>query len=123
MTFNKLSWIESLGRALVVAFGLLMLAGLTACDPGADTTWANETDQEIGIYLGDSVSDFDQKLPPHSTRTVGTLEAAWKDVVVVRDKQGNVLLRQEITWDEFKAQDFRFVITEDMLSPTPTGGQ
>jgi len=121
---TRTSWkpwrIEALGKALVVAFGVLLLAGLTACDPGANITWVNESDQEVGIYLGDDLDDFETSVPPHSSETLGTIEAVWVDVVVVRDKQKRVLLRQEITWDELKAQDFRFVITEDMLSPTPT---
>jgi hypothetical protein len=102
---------------------LLVLATTVACDPGADITWVNETDQEVGIYLGDDLHDFDTSVRPRSSKTVGTIEAVWEDVVVIRDKQKRVLFRQEITWDELKAQGFRFVITEDMLSPTPTEGQ
>jgi hypothetical protein len=123
ITFCRRWWIEALRKALAVACGFLLLAGLTACDPGADITWVNETDQEVGIYLGDDLHDFDTSVPPRSSKTVGTIEAVWEDVVVIRDKQKRVLFRQEITWDELKAQGFRFVITEDMLSPTPTEGQ
>lgn len=42
--------------------------------------------------------------------------------MVVRDKQGNVLLRQEMTWEDFKEQGFRFVIPEEVVAPTPRLG-
>jgi len=108
----------------LIAFALILASiALTACDPGAGITWVNETDVQLQIYLGDDLDDFDLSLAPHSSKEGATIEAVWEDVVVVRDQQSNILFRQEITWDELEAQDFRFEITEEMLSPTPTQGQ
>lgn len=112
--------ISTLGRLMLpaaVSMGLLFAAG---CDPGATITYVNETDQRVSIYLGDSIDRFDVSIAPHSKAEVGTIATEWRDVVVVRDGQENVILRKEITWDELKAEDFRFVITEEMLSPTPS---
>ncbi|MCH7511235.1 MAG: hypothetical protein IIB19_02600 [Chloroflexi bacterium] len=102
-------------RVSVVVLGVMVaLAGLAVgCDPGAGLTWVNETDQDVFIYLGDDrdLDDFSHRLGPRSRiEGVATIIAVWKDVVVVRDRQGNILLRKEITWDELKAQDFIFVI-------------
>jgi hypothetical protein len=119
-TFRKTPQTEIFRGVLAVVFTIVLLAGLTGCDPGADITWVNETDQEADIYLGDGLNDFDTSVPPHSSREVGTIQAAWQDVVVIRDKQGNVLLRQEITWEELKQQGFRFMIRPESAVPTPT---
>ena len=92
-----------------------------ACDPGAGVTWVNETDQGVVIYLRLD-SDLGTHLPPHSTVTEAVIKHVWKNMVVIRDEQGNLLFRQKLSWDELNAQGFRFVITEDMLSsasPTP----
>lgn len=110
------------GKAVLGVFILVLLSGLTGCDPGAGITWVNDTDQEVHIYSGDDLNDFDTSVPARSSETLGYNEADWLGIVVVRDKQGDVLLRQEITWNEFKEQGFRFVITQDMLAPTPTPG-
>ena len=102
-------------RVRVVVLGVMVaLASLAVgCDPGAELTWVNETDQDVFIYLGDGrdLDEFSHSLGPRSRiEGVATIIAVWKDVVVVRDRQGNILLRKEITWDELKAQDFIFVI-------------
>jgi hypothetical protein len=102
-----------------------MLATAVACDPGATITYVNETGRTVLVYTAEDLepNEYDALLGPHSTVQATTLEMHFKDVVILRDKDGNLLFRKEITWDELKAQDFRFVITEDMLSPTPTEGQ
>jgi len=93
----------------------------TACEYGPDITWVNQTDESIVIYLSDELSDdLGTHLPPQSTKTEFLGDDLWKGMVVIRDEQGNVLFHQRLAWDEFKAQGFRFVITEDMLSPTPS---
>ena len=113
-------------RSAVVIAGLLALFGVmgTACDPGPEITWVNQTDETVVVYLRDEFfRDLGTALPPHSTKIEGVIEAVWNDVVVIRDEQGNVLFRQKLTWEEFQKRNFRFVITEDMLSPTPSAGQ
>ena len=101
---------------LVIPTLILMVVAFTGCDPGAEITWVNETDQTVDVYLGDDSNDFDGSYPPHSSTEVGTIKAVWDDVIVIRDRDGTVLFRQELTWDELAAQDFRFEITEEMLS-------
>lgn len=103
-------------RLLVV--GTILGTAVVACDPGASVTWVNQTDQTLIMYLSDEPdSDRGNPLPPHSTKVLGVIKAVWKDVVVIRDEQGNVLFRQKLTWEQLKGRGFRFVITEDMLSP------
>ncbi len=110
-----------IGRVILLAAVIMGLVLAAGCDPGATVTYVNETDQRVSIYLGDNIDRFDVSIAPHSKAEVGTIATEWRDVVVVRDDQENVILRKEITWDELKAEDFRFVITEEMLSPTPLG--
>ena len=103
---------------------LLVLATTVACDPGAGVSWVNESDETVVVYLRDEfVEELGSTVLPRSTKTEAVIKAVWEDVVVIRDEQGNVLFRQELTWDEFKAQGFRFVITEEMLAPTPAEGR
>src|SRR6266545_2873657 len=104
-------------KALVTAGLALLLLGLGACDPGAGITWVNQSDQPVNVYLGDRLDDFSVSVAPNSSKEdVATIKHVWKDVVVLRDDQGNVLTRQQLTWDDLEAQGFRFVITEDLIS-------
>ena len=96
---------------LIASFGFA-----AACDTEVTVTWVNETDITIGIYFGDNIDSFDLSVAPHSTGLAGTISDTWQDAVVIRDEAGNVLYREEITWDELKAQDFTFVITEDDIA-------
>ncbi len=115
---------DSLSLLCILAVWIAIVGCTPACEYGPDVTWVNQTDEAIVIYLSDEVaSDLGTHLPPQSSKTEFLENGLWKDMVVVRDEQGNVLFRQKLTWDEFKAQGFRFVITQDMLSPpspTPT---
>ena len=114
---------QNMWRFALVIGGLLLFFGpvATACDPGPEITWVNQTDETVVVYLRDEFErDLGTRLPAHSSKTEGVIEAVWNDVVVIRDEQGNMLFRQRLTWDEFKTQGFRFVITEEMLSPVPT---
>jgi hypothetical protein len=122
---DSAGWVVSQPLTLRIAFAicvLLFLATAPGCDPGATIKYVNETDKTVIVYTADDrdLSDYDVIVEAYSTVRAGTIITEFKDVVVLRDKDGNLLLRKEITWDELKAQDFRFVITEDMLSPTPT---
>ncbi len=100
-------------RVRVLVLGVMLtLAGLTlGCDQGAELTWVNETDQDVRIYLSDDPDALYVSVAARSRLgDITYIIAVWQDVVVVRDRQGNILLRKEITWDELKAQDFIFVI-------------
>ncbi len=110
-------------QRLVIPTLIVVTLAFAGCDPGAGITWVNETDQTVDVYLGDDLDDFDGSLPPHSSTEAATIKAVWEDVVVIRDEEGTVLFRQELTWDELAEQDFRFVITEELLSPTPADGR
>lgn len=100
--------------------GLIWLAVSSACDPGADITWVNDTSHQVRVYFSDDLNAFATSVPPNSSGTWGFIEGDWTGIVVVRDEQLNILLREEITWDELKARGFRFVITEEVLWPTPS---
>jgi hypothetical protein len=106
-------------RWLIALVLVVAAIALTACEPGAGVTWVNETGQTVDIFAGEDAEDFVTTVQPHSSTRMGEFEHLWEDVVVVKDQTGNVLLYEEITWEELKAQDFRFVVTEEMLSPTP----
>ena|SRR6266540_6434680 len=104
-------------RKVFLSTGLaLWLLGLGACDPGAGITWVNRTDQPVNVYFGDSLEDFSLSVAPGSSVEAATIEHVWKDLIVLRDDEGNILFRQELTWDDLKARDFQFVITENMIS-------
>ena len=106
---------------------LLLLASAAGCEPGAAITYVNMTDKRVDVYLGEGTrpEDFEiieVTIEPRSVKKVGTIATVWPDLVVVFDENRNLVLRREITWDQLRDQDFVFVITEDMLSPTPTEG-
>lgn len=105
-------------RLLVV--GTIVGTAVVACDPGASVTWVNETGQTASVFAGDDPEDLVTTLLPHSSEELGELKHLREDVIVVKDQHGNILLRKEITWEHLKGRRFRFVITEDVLSPTPT---
>ena len=106
-------------RWLITLALIVIPIALTACEPGAGVTWVNETDETVDVFAGEDAEDFVTTLQPHSSTRMGEFEHLWEDVVLVNDQSGNVLVAQEITWEELEAQGFRFVITEEMLSPTP----
>jgi hypothetical protein len=102
---------------------LLILATGFGCDPGFPITYVNETDRTIIVYTADNLkpNEYDVVLKPHSTVQVNMLEMHLKGVVIGRDEEGNLLFRKEIGREQLEAQDNRFVITQDMLSPIPIG--
>ena len=110
-------------RWLIALSVILTPVALTACEPGAGVTWVNETDETVDIFAGEDAEDFVTTLQPHSSIRMGEFEHLWEDVVLVKDQTGNVLITEEITWEELEEQGFRFVIRQEMLSPTPTQGQ
>ncbi len=110
-------------RWLIILLLIVLPIALTACDPGAGITWINETDRTVVVFLDDEYDDSGVSIQPHSSRTLATIKMVWNDIVVLRDEEGTVLFRQELTWDELAEQDFRFEITVEMLSSIPTEGR
>lgn len=96
------------------------MMGAVACDPGAEATFVNETDQTIEIFLSDAPDAGATTVSANSTWTGAVIEHVWRDMVIVQDVEGNVLYRQELTWEEFKERDYRFVVTEDMIGEPPS---
>ena len=107
-------------RRLVIPALIVVTLAFAGCDPGAGITWVNNTNRTVVVYLDDDFDDTGDQIDPQSSRTLGTIKAVWNDIIVLRNEEGTVLFRQELTWDELKAQGFRFVITEEMIAPTPT---
>ena len=112
-------------RAVIVVALAATVWAAVACDPGATVTYVNETERRISVYLGEGTGpdDFEVAIEPLSMVEVGTIATEWRDVVVIRDEDGNVILRREITWNQLKEEDFLFVITSEAPSPTPVGGR
>ncbi len=107
-------------RRLVIPALIVVTLAFAGCDPGAGITWVNNTNRTVVVYLDDDFDDTGDQIDPQSSRTLGTIKAVWNDIIVLRNEEGTVLFRQELTWDELKAQGFRFEITEEMIAPTPT---
>ncbi|MEX2236839.1 MAG: hypothetical protein WEB00_04785 [Dehalococcoidia bacterium] len=78
----------------------------------------NATDSILYVYLGDGLGadDGPDVLPAETETKLGTIKAVWEDVIVVRVASENILLRQELTWDELGDQGFRVVIDEQDLN-------
>jgi len=106
-------------RIASLAFVVALTLVTASCDPGAGITWINETDESVDIYLGDDLDDFGLTVAANSSKELGTIEDVWEDVVIVRDQNGDVLLREDITWDELEAADFRFVIRSEDTTSVP----
>jgi len=109
---------------LRIALAICLFVGLTAavgCETGFTITYVNETDKSMLVYTADNLepSEYDAVLKPHSTVQVDVLTITFKGVVIGRDEEGNLLFTTKISRGQLKAQQYRFVITEDMLSPTP----
>lgn len=117
------SWRTSVAvPAVLLTLACIWLVGAVACDPGHEVTYVNETSQTMKFYLGDGLDDYDGTLAPGSSWTGVVAEVVWEDAVVIRDVQDNVLYREELTWEEFKERDYRFVVTEDMIGEPPSSG-
>jgi len=116
--FLKGSLIRAFLRVALLAAVLPFTAGLI-CGEQGESVWINETGHTLAVYEGDGHEDLIVTLRPHSDEEVRIHEQLWVDTIIVRDSQGNELMRQTLTWEDFEAQDFRIVITEDMLSVDP----
>lgn len=119
----QMSWKFSLNRRLsVLACGVSILGAvlLSACDPGAGVTWINETDETVVVHLSDEPNrDSGTTVLAHSSKTEAVISDVWNDVVVVRNEEGAVLLRVELTWNELEDGDFKFVISPADLGASP----
>lgn len=103
--------------AIVATFGWFV----SACDPGSDVTYVNDTNLEIDICRGvdDEQLRFSVKLLPRSSRQLGYLEHSWEGPVAGFDDQNRLLFLRDIPWDELEDHDFRIVITADDLNKNP----
>jgi hypothetical protein len=97
---------------------LLFLASAVACDPGHSVTYVNNTPYRLRIY--DAKDRLVAELEPFEMNTGSELEHLWTGRRVAKTQDGRVVFQADLTWEELKAQDWRIVVTEDMLSPTPT---
>lgn len=96
---------------------LLLPATTVACDPGHTVTFENRTSHTVTVFRG-GARDF--VLKPSEKAGCTILEFAGPMTLEARDDSGKVIYSETLTWEELKAQDWRTVITEDMLAPTPT---
>jgi hypothetical protein len=99
---------------------LLLLATTVACDPGHTVTFENRTSHTVTVFRG-GARDF--VLKPSEKAGYTILEFAGSMAFEARNESGKVIYSETLTWEELKAQDWRIVITQELLSPTPTEGR
>ena len=108
---------HNMWRCALLAALVFVLAGL-ACDPGHTVTWENRTPYRLVVFDEDDV--VVSHLEPFETLTVPQKKFLWEGKIAAKTPDGRVVFQVDLTWEELKAQDWRIVITEDMLSPPPT---
>ena len=115
MTQRQLRKARILRSIPVVALSSLLLA--IACEPWDVVEYENHTSERVLVYEGGELQ-FD--LEPGETRKFHATEEVWlSDIRIVTD-DGQVILEDNIIWEELRRMDFRIVITEEMIAPTPT---
>ena len=103
----------------LAALGAALLVGCFAEGEERGITWVNETQVVLRVEADSlELATF----APGETRVFRTRENLLPDHIQAYDQSGNLRLDTVITWDQLKAQGFRFVITEDMLTPPSTTG-
>jgi len=118
-TFWKARRVEALGKALVVAFGLLLLAGLTACDEGNDITYVNMTDRTLQVYIDDLLV---HTLEPYETRQALILKFSLPKLFEAREEDGTVVFSETLTWEDLEAREFRIVFRDSMQDESRSFG-
>ena len=114
MTRRQLRKARILRAIPVVALSSLLLA--IACEPWDVVEYENQTSERVLVYEGGELQ-FD--LEPGETRKFNVTEEVWlSDIRIVTD-DGQVILEDNIIWEELRRMDFRIVITAEMIAPTP----
>jgi hypothetical protein len=104
----------------VLALSASALLGCFAHPEERAITYENGTRMILRV---ESDSSKLATLAPGETVVLRTRKNLLPDRIQAYDQDENLQFDQVVTWDELKAREFRFVITEDMLSPTPTDGR
>ncbi len=98
-------------RALraIPAVALLTLLFAVACEPWDVVEYENQTAERVLVYEGGELQ-FD--LEPGETRKFNVTEEVWlSDIRIVTD-DGQVILEDNISWEELRRMDFRIVIQD-----------
>lgn len=91
---RKIDRLKAVGVILALSVAPMLLAG---CDPVAGVTLVNKTDKTVLIYFSDASNYRGTAVQPHSTKVTGIAKQVWKDVIVVRNEERELLFRQRIT--------------------------
>ena len=106
-TFSSHSRFARISFALSAVVMLSSAVALMACDPGQDVTFENRTGQVISIFRD---NDLEAKLSPGDERTFSFITYQGSDPFLAKDETGNVLLKEEYTWDDLRSMHWRIVI-------------
>lgn len=107
--------IEARACLLLAVLGLMFLLA-TACDPGANITYVNNTTYKVRIYK--SNNHFVADLNPSEERTFSTQKDLWTGGIVAKTQDGRTVFSIDLTWEQLKAQGYRIVISEE-ATPSP----
>ena len=83
-------------------------------------TYENQTDHTVTVFRDGAVGPT---LGPFEERESGLFDFDGAITFRAKDENGRVVYSETLTWEELKKRGWKIVITEDMLSPTPTEGQ
>jgi hypothetical protein len=122
---TRLCWLLR-PRALVFAqvaavlVAVVVGAATTACDPGHTVTYENQTSRTVTVFLH---GNPEVTLGPFENKDGGILEFVRPTTFEAKDESGNVIYSATLTWEDLKQRGWKIVITENVPSPTPTGGR
>jgi len=100
----SLRCVPRLALALALT-GALVLA--VACDPGENVTYKNDTDVAISVFQG---NDLEAELSPGEQRTFTFIVYQGARTFSAKDEAGNVIFREEYTWDDLKRLRWQITI-------------
>ncbi len=110
---------SSPSKNVLVLLGMAFLLALTAtaCDPGANVTYVNNTDGTIHVEVNNGGGIL---VKSHATSRLGVIGRDQDPyVVVVTNEQGHVLYHESTTFGEIKKRNQPIVIGEPTPSATP----
>ena len=83
---------------------------LAACDRGEGVTYMNDTNVTVSVFSG---RDLDVTLAPGEQGTFTVLAYEGMRTYSARDESGQVIFREEYTWEDLKRMDWEIVIRDE----------
>lgn len=103
--------------ALWVGILLTLALAIVSCDEGAVMTYVNTTDETLQVSVDGLLV---HTLTAGETRESGIIRFSLPKLFEAKHQDGTVVFSETLTWEDLKQRGWKIVITEDMLSPTPT---